>query len=1379
MRKTIIFLALIFSLPLLAQYNPDECLFDLFPEGHSDIDSTPKFMQPGWGQVKYEKLAIVYIDFPDGRWDDNGVLKQPYYTKDLESITNPGASAEVGLTFDESPYPVGNNGLHMNASKYSWHDRWDLYFSEGIYNNEAHPDWSTHGDSAYGSMKEYWLEVSNEKFNVTPAETHSNETDPKLKTGIVNNFTILEDDRVMIEYIMMDKDKYGPISTSYFPNYEYYSYLYETDPNWNQDLSRIELLFNDAKAKIRILSSQGIINFDGMTYDDFINPSHGGVVIIVFAGSHLTFKGIAYQPYSTALVRGMAAKPEDGGCRIDGFSNTAHEFGHASSLRWLHSAGGRYCLMNTVNTRDINCPSHPNPLFKIREGWLEAIPLEFTQQVDELPPVVSSHQVGIVTIYGKPTFLPDFSCGESFILENRKKIGFDRKIIHPDQLHAENFKGGLLIWHYSTTNSIGIVEPQLKLIPANGDTEAQLKLSAGNRQHFFAYKIDPILPEFRILDQNKTYSSFNIKTGIEIEDIEQNNYSDVNSSISLNLNYLISEPVEYDQIIYESENNDVYVELDGLIYYHKTAFDIIHCKINPGCIIETINPTPIFAGAKIRGYDNNPVIFRGAGYENTNEVHRAKYFNYYLDNKVYGSVDSLVIENLIMQNVTPQSSDIRIWGSGTAPISISKLYVDFDPYDEDHYDLELSGGFVAKLELNNISVFFDHADIDFFNDIIIDNSIVKFHTKAYFAEGKGMYLTNCKLRMTRREHPYQKPVLDKIQGASSWEGLYMEGGRASIDQTTIKNAENGFNIVFPDDGVTIQNSIFDNNLFTDISIYNNTESVCDIEVKDNNFICADDQYGSIELSDIFEAKIENNNFENAGLAAITLSYCYDPLIKGNVMTGTNDGNVFSCGIISENSSGYYECNTISNFNDFGVFLSNSQPALLGNWITDNAYGLFVTNNSYPVMAPAFSFPSTFIFAGFNVIEDNSNEEIYVNEDYLPSVPYMYAGENIVQDAENDILIYNGAYVTDRFKIPAEENYWGGDEPIGRFEPEESVSYDPWLTDPPGNDCNIAELLENNSSLSESMLLFGSALKDKYNTDYESASSKFIQLFSDTNYKLTSLANLYFAKHLERNDLSSLKQYYSAIASSIVENENVIRKARDYAIETRVTLQELNEALDDYDDIINTSTNSVEILYALLGKQRVLRLMSYSQGGDNLYIQNSGYIEQKRSARQVGSLTEDPLEKELTEILSKSLEKKEKFNLSQIKGEIPSSIALAVYYAKENFVPKRGVGFSSIRMLNEAPLTYELNQNYPNPFNPLTNISFSIPVENLIKLKIYDITGREVAVLINSQLMQPGKYDVQFNGSKFSSGVYFYRIESWQPGSSAGSFIQTKRMMLIK
>ncbi len=92
-------------------------------------------------------------------------------------------------------------------------------------------------------------------------------------------------------------------------------------------------------------------------------------------------------------------------------------------------------------------------------------------------------------------------------------------------------------------------------------------------------------------------------------------------------------------------------------------------------------------------------------------------------------------------------------------------------------------------------------------------------------------------------------------------------------------------------------------------------------------------------------------------------------------------------------------------------------------------------------------------------------------------------------------------------------------------------------------------------------------------------------------------------------------------------------------------------------------------------------------------------------------------------------------------------------------------------VNTTPTTYSLGQNYPNPFNPTTDIEYSIPKNANVTLKVYDMLGKEVATLVNKQ-QDAGTYIATWNASKFSSGVYFYRL-------TAGSFVQTKRMSLTK
>jgi Secretion system C-terminal sorting domain len=141
------------------------------------------------------------------------------------------------------------------------------------------------------------------------------------------------------------------------------------------------------------------------------------------------------------------------------------------------------------------------------------------------------------------------------------------------------------------------------------------------------------------------------------------------------------------------------------------------------------------------------------------------------------------------------------------------------------------------------------------------------------------------------------------------------------------------------------------------------------------------------------------------------------------------------------------------------------------------------------------------------------------------------------------------------------------------------------------------------------------------------------------------------------------------------------------------------------------------------------------------------------------------------------------NLIEInEGNTFESITGVLYYSFSNFkiIPRSNDDFvghiTEVKELNVVPEKYNLAQNYPNPFNPSTIIKYSIPnvasnYSSSVLLKVYDIIGREVATLVN-QNQNPGNYEVSFDASDLTSGIYFYTIKT-------GSFYQAKKMMLIK
>ncbi|MHB9013489.1 MAG: T9SS type A sorting domain-containing protein, partial [Ignavibacteriaceae bacterium] len=80
-------------------------------------------------------------------------------------------------------------------------------------------------------------------------------------------------------------------------------------------------------------------------------------------------------------------------------------------------------------------------------------------------------------------------------------------------------------------------------------------------------------------------------------------------------------------------------------------------------------------------------------------------------------------------------------------------------------------------------------------------------------------------------------------------------------------------------------------------------------------------------------------------------------------------------------------------------------------------------------------------------------------------------------------------------------------------------------------------------------------------------------------------------------------------------------------------------------------------------------------------------------------------------------------------------------------------------------------NYPNPFNPTTILNYSIPKSSFVTIKVYDVIGREVAVLVNEE-KPAGDYSIIFNASNLASGIYFYKMQ-------AGRFEKTQKMILLK
>jgi outer membrane protein assembly factor BamB len=109
--------------------------------------------------------------------------------------------------------------------------------------------------------------------------------------------------------------------------------------------------------------------------------------------------------------------------------------------------------------------------------------------------------------------------------------------------------------------------------------------------------------------------------------------------------------------------------------------------------------------------------------------------------------------------------------------------------------------------------------------------------------------------------------------------------------------------------------------------------------------------------------------------------------------------------------------------------------------------------------------------------------------------------------------------------------------------------------------------------------------------------------------------------------------------------------------------------------------------------------------------------------------------------------------------------------KKTLIAIRDTATVNVHLDNPEIKTYSLSQNYPNPFNPTTSFEYIVTSIELVTLKVYDVLGRELVTLINEE-KQPGVYDIEFDGSRLSSGIYYYQLK-------VDDFIETKKMILLK
>jgi len=126
----------------------------------------------------------------------------------------------------------------------------------------------------------------------------------------------------------------------------------------------------------------------------------------------------------------------------------------------------------------------------------------------------------------------------------------------------------------------------------------------------------------------------------------------------------------------------------------------------------------------------------------------------------------------------------------------------------------------------------------------------------------------------------------------------------------------------------------------------------------------------------------------------------------------------------------------------------------------------------------------------------------------------------------------------------------------------------------------------------------------------------------------------------------------------------------------------------------------------------------------------------------------------------------------------SDVAAGVQYYRLKQIDFDGTStiYNSVEVTGPVPNTFVLNQNHPNPFNPSTTISFSLPVESNVTIKLFNMIGQEVAQIAKNNF-QAGSHNVEFNAQDLSSGAYIYTLEA--KGINGANFVSTKKMLLLR
>jgi hypothetical protein len=460
----------------------------------------------------------------------------------------------------------------------------------------------------------------------------------------------------------------------------------------------------------------------------------------------------------------------------------------------------------------------------------------------------------------------------------------------------------------------------------------------------------------------------------------------------------------------------------------------------------------------------------------------------------------------------------------------------------------------------------------------------------------------------------------------------------------------------------------------------------------------------------------------------------NPIISGNTIKPTNYG-IFGSGtsatvIVSDNVI-YKTSGTTGYHNYEGIYLHDS-PVLYAyhNDIRGFYHGMYLGGSAYAN------------FTDYHDETPNINNRLYDNYQGLAVAwnancyagdIYNYGGNNSIYGNTYQAYVYHNGILSARY------NYWGGGAPSGYYcESGSTFDYANYVTTDPWNGQGLKIGSNQNSSNVAASMAKTTAKSSEFQKAHElelagqvdDEIAIYKKMASSEVFGKAALSNL--ARLQKKYNKTDIDSYFDNLVTSNHQYKNHVESI----LANKALLDgKYSQAMSIYDKVIADDPTGYDGLNAKMDKFLAV-----------LHVANDRAAAVK-ILNEVKSTAGDNEDLKLKIAAAETL-------LYGVSSETSG----------ENTVQTKNA-------VDETPKEFVLSANYPNPFNPTTTISYQLPKDGLVCIKIYDALGREVSTLVNESKTK-GTYTVSFNAASLPSGLYFYTMKS-------GNFSSTKKMMLLK